>query len=346
MTTTGETIPQAVIRLRELALGAAGAASVRAAARLGLADALGEEPATVADLARAVDADPDALQRLLRSLTCYGVFAEQADGRYAHTDTSRLLREDTDRTLKHMVLWGTEPWTWELWGHLDEAVRTGKAVFPELHGMDFFDHLHDQAPESAAVFDKAMTQSSRLSALALADRLDLSGVATVVDIAGGQGHVLATLLERNPGLRGTLLDLPEVVAGADPRLRPGGALADRATLLAGDCRREIPVSAEVYLLKNILEWDDESTVLTLRNVVAAASPGSRVIVVENLVDGSPEIRFTTAMDLLLLLNVGGRKHTKAGLVALVEEAGLQPVEVRPVNSYLDLVESVVPGREG
>ena len=344
MTDNGEIIAQPVIQLRELGLAAAGAAAVRAAARLGLADALGEEPAGAAELARAVNADPDTLQRLLRALACYGVFAEQPDGRYVHTGASRLLREDTPRSLKDMVLWGTEPWTWELWGHLDEAVRTGKAVFPELHGMDFFDHLHAHSPESAAVFDRAMTQSSRLSALALADRLDLGGVGTVVDIAGGQGHVLATLLERNPGLRGTLLDLPEVVSGADARLQPGGALAGRATLLGGDCRREIPVRADLYIIKNILEWDDESTVLTLRNVVRAAAPGSRVIVVENLVDGSPELRFTTAMDLLLLLNVGGRKHTRAGLVSLIEEAGLTRAEVRPVNSYLHLVESVVPER--
>ena len=333
MTDNGEIIAQPVIQLRELGLAAAGAAAVRAAARLGLADALGEEPAGAAELARAVNADPDTLQRLLRALACYGVFAEQPDGRYVHTGASRLLREDTPRSLKDMVLWGTEPWTWELWGHLDEAVRTGKAVFPELHGMDFFDHLHAHSPESAAVFDRAMTQSSRLSALALADRLDLGGVGTVVDIAGGQGHVLATLLERNPGLRGTLLDLPEVVSGADARLQPGGALAGRAT-----------VRADLYIIKNILEWDDESTVLTLRNVVRAAAPGSRVIVVENLVDGSPELRFTTAMDLLLLLNVGGRKHTRAGLVSLIEEAGLTRAEVRPVNSYLHLVESVVPER--
>ncbi|MFE4519371.1 methyltransferase [Kitasatospora sp. NPDC056783] len=344
MTKNGETIPQSVIRLRELGLSAAGAAAVRAAARLGLADALGEEPTDPAELARAVKADPDALLRLLRALTCHGVFAEQPDGRYAHTDSSRLLRTDTPRSLRDMVLWGTEPWTWELWGHLDEAVRTGEAVFPGLHGMDFFDHLHAHSPESAAVFDRAMTQSSRLSALALADRLDLTGVGSVVDIAGGQGHVLATLLEREPGLHGTLLDLPEVVAGADERLRPGGALAGRATLLGGDCLREVPVRADLYLLKNILEWDDESTVLTLRNVVAAAAPGSRVVIVENLVDGSPELKFTTAMDLLLLLNVGGRKHTADGLVRLVEEAGLTGVEVRPVNSYLHLVEGVVPAR--
>jgi len=84
--------------------------------------------------------------------------------------------------------------------------------------------------------------------------VDLTGVSTVADIGGGQGFVLAGLLERDPALHGTLLDLPAVVAGADPRLRDGGALAARAALLPGDCREGIPVRADLYILKNILEW--------------------------------------------------------------------------------------------
>ncbi|WP_450097537.1 methyltransferase [Spongiactinospora rosea] len=334
------------MEMRELMLAAAYAAAVRAAVRLGLADAVGDTPAAVEDVARTVGAEPGALRRLLRALAARGVFTEQDDGRYAHTELSRSLREDAPRGIKYNVLWSTEPWTWEVWPRLDEAVRTGKSVFLDLHGKDFFDYLHADAPESAEVFDRAMTQSSGLSARAIADTLDLSGAHTVADIAGGQGLVLATLLERHPTLNGVLLDLPEVVANADGRLRDGGALAARARLVPGDCRMEIPVRADVYILKNILEWDDESTVRTLRNVAAAAPPGARVIVIENLVDGSPEMSFTTAMDLLLLLNVGGKKHTRDGLVALAGEAGLRVLRVEPVNSYLHLIESIVETEGG
>jgi C-methyltransferase len=342
MTSTATVVPQPVLQLRELAHSAACAAAIRAAARLGVPDALGDEPATAEELAKAVDADADALRRLMRALACYGVFTEQPDGLFTHTDTSRLLREDAPRSLKYNALWATEPWAWEVLPRLDEAVRTGQSVFAGLHGKEFFDYLHSDAPESAEVFDKAMTHSSRLSAQAIAEVLDLAGVSTVADIAGGQGHVLATLLERHPDLKGVLLDLPDVVANPDPRLRAGGPLADRITLLPGDCRKAVPVQADVYILKNILEWDDESTVTTLRNVAETARPGARVVVMENLVDGSPEMRFTTAMDLLLLLNVGGKKHTKAGLLALVEKAGLRVEGVRPINSYLHMIESTVP----
>ncbi|NUS11490.1 MAG: methyltransferase, partial [Streptomyces sp.] len=318
-------------------------AAIRAAARLGVADALGEDPATAEELAAAVRTEARPLGRLMRALASYGVFTEQPDGRFAHTAMSRMLREDAPDSLRNIALWCTEPWTWDAWPRLDEAVRTGRDVFTDLYGKRFFEYLHDDAPESAAVFDKAMSRSSTQSARDVVESLDLTGIATVADIGGGQGRVLAGLLERHPDLRGTLLDLPGVVANADPRLREGGALAGRATVLAGDCRKEIPVRADLYVIKNILEWDDESTRRTLRNVVAAARPGARVVVIENLVDDSVSMRFTTAMDLLLLLNVGGQKHTRESMVTRMTEAGLAVGEVRPVNPYLHAFDSVVRG---
>ncbi|MER5641668.1 methyltransferase [Kitasatospora sp. NPDC002227] len=340
MTTT---TPQAKMRLRELVFGAACAAAVRAAAQLRVADALGEQPMKVQELAQKVGADPRSLRRLLRALACYGVFTETDEDSYAHTDMSRQLREDAPDSLHYIALWCTEPWTWQAWPRLEDAVRTGRSVFPELYGREFFDYLHSgEATESARVFDQAMTHSSRQSAADLAGFLDLTGISSVVDIGGGQGQALAALLTKHPTLRGTLLDLPQVVAQADPRLHPGGELGDRASLVGGDCRDSIPVEADLYLIKNILEWDDDSTRRTLANVLAVARPGARVVVVENLVDDSPSMRFTTAMDLLLLLNVGGAKHTRESLLTLLAEAGLRVDGVRPVNPYLHAFEAQVP----
>jgi hypothetical protein len=333
--------PHTSMRLREIVFGAAAAAAVRAAASLGLADALGDAPATADDLARATGTQPRALRRLLTALSSHGLFAETDDGRFTHTEMSRLLREDAPGSLKNIALWCTEPWTWQAWPHLDDAVRSGREIFPDVFGKGFFDYLHTDGVESARVFDRAMTASSRSAAADLAEYVDMTGIARVADIGGGQGHVLAGLLEKHPDVHGTLLDLPAVVAGCDARLREGGALASRATLVPGDCRQAIPVQADLYIIKNILEWDDDSTRATLANVMAAAEPGARVLVIENLVDDSPSMRFTTAMDLLLLMNVGGAKHTRASMSTLMTEAGLKLGEIRPVNPYLHAFEAVV-----
>lgn len=331
------------MRLRELAFGAVTAAALRAALRLRVADELGETPETAEELAVRLDVDPASLRRLLRALASHGIFTEVDGGRFTHNDTSRLLRDDAPRSMRYVSLWATEPWTWQAWPMLDTAVRRGGSVFPELHGKGFFDYLHEDAPESAETFNRAMTQSSRQSAADVAAVLDLAGARTVADIGGGQGLLLATLLEQHPDVHGTLLDLPAVVAAADARLRPGGPLDGRATLVGGDCRDAIPFRSDVYIIKNILEWDDDSTRRTLDNVVAAAEPGARVVVIENLVDDSLSRKFTTAMDLLLLLNVGGAKHTKESLLSAMSRAGLRTGAVREINPSLHMFESVVPG---
>ncbi len=335
--------PPPAMRLREMVFGAACAAAIRAAARLKVADALGDTPATAEHLAAEVTTEPQPLRRLLRTLSCYGIFTEAEDGTFAHTEMSRMLREDDPNSLRYIALWCTEPWTWDAWPRLDEAVRSGESVFQDLYGKGFFEYLHQDARESAHVFNRAMTTSSRQSAMEVADLLVLKGVSSVADIGGGQGHVLASLLEKHPTVRGTLLDLPDVVAKADPRLRDGGHLSGRVSIVPGDCRKEIPVEADLYVVKNILEWDDESTRSTLRNIVGAARPGARVVVIENLVDDSPSMKFTTAMDLLLLLNVGGAKHTRQSMVDRMTDAGLTVGDIRPVNAYLHAFESVVPG---
>jgi len=341
--TTAQTTTPPSMRLRELVFGAACAAALRAAARLGVADALGDSPMAVQDLAAAVKTEPRPLLRLVRALSCYGVFAEQPDGMIAHTDLSRLLREDDPHSLRAIAMWCTEPWTWDAWPKLDEAVRSGRNVVQELYGKEFFQYLNEDAPESADVFNRAMTTSSVQSAKDVAQLLDLSGSASVADIGGGQGHVVASLLEKYPSMRGTLLDLPRVVENADARLRPGGALADRVDIVGGDCRVAVPVQADVYVIKNILEWDDESTARTLRNVREAGGPGTRVVVIENLVDDTPSMRFSTAMDLLLLLNVGGAKHTTDSMVSRLTAAGLVIDDISPVNPYLHAFDCHVPG---
>ncbi|WP_324787901.1 methyltransferase [Streptomyces sp. H51] len=340
--TTEQTAPPPSMRLRELAFGAACAAALRAAARLGVADALGDGPTSVEDLAAAVKAEPRPLRRLLRALSCYGVFAERQDGTFEHTDMSRLLRENDPHSLRYISLWCTEPWTWDAWPKLDEAVRTGRNVVEDLYGKEFFVYLNEDAPESAEVFNRAMTTSSMQSAQEVAGVLDLSGSTSVVDIGGGQGHVVASLLDKYPSMHGTLLDLPQVVERADPRLRGSGDLAGRVNIVPGDCREAVPVRADVYIIKNILEWDDDSTARTLRNVIETGGPGTRVVVIENLVDDTPSMRFSTGMDLLLLLNVGGAKHTTESMVGRLTGAGLVIDDIRPVNPYLHAFDCHVP----
>jgi len=340
--TTVDTNTPAPSRIKEIALGLAHAAMLHTVVRLGVADALGDEPAEVAQLARTVGADPDPLNRVLRGLTHLGVFDRTADGRYAHNDLSRLLRRDAPRSMADMVLWAGAAWAWQSWPRLETAVRTGEPVVPELFGKDFFTYLREDGGEDAQIFNRAMTQSSGFTSQAVVEAFDPGDAKSIVDIGGGQGHLLKALLQAHPDLHGVLFDLAPVVAVADPALRPGGELADRARLEPGDCLEGVPVEADVYVIKQVLKWDFDSSVRVLENIRRTARPGARIVVVQNLVDDTPEPRVAAAMDLLLLLNVGGREHTLDEFRQLFRRAGLEFAGVTRTRTPLRLIEATVP----
>ncbi|MGY0064802.1 methyltransferase [Streptomyces sp. LZ34] len=329
-------------RVKELAMGLWVSAMMMTAVQLRIPDEIDDKPVEAGELAARLDLHPEALARLLRALAAQGVFAEVAEDRFGHTELSRVLREDHPNSVRYQVLWTVAPWTWQAWPHLEEAVRTGERVFPRLYGKEFFAYLSQDAPQSAEVFNRAMTQSSTFTSAMVAEALDMTGVRVVVDVGGGRGHLLRTVLERYPWLSGVLYDLAPVVASADPALRPGGELADRAQVIAGSCLDGVP-PGDLYILKNLLEWDDERTVTTLRHVAGALRSGGRAVLVQNLVDDSPEPKVTTGMDLLLLLNVGGRKHTRRQLTRLLSEAGLEITETRPTASSLFAIEIALRG---
>jgi C-methyltransferase len=211
-----------------------------------------------------------------------------------------------------------------------------------MYGKEVFAYVHGNEPETGLVLNHAMTQASNHTSAALAEALDLTGVQTIADVGGGHGHLMRTILTRHPHLQGFLLDLEPVVAGVTPQLREG-PLADRCTILGGDCRVSVPIKADLYLAKNILEWADDFTVATLRNIASSAAPGARVILIETLTDHTPEPRVTTALDLLLLINVAGRKHSSAHVAELMERAGLRFVGVRPTGTFLHFTEGIVTG---
>lgn len=328
-------------RLKELALGLAYAAMLHSAVRLGIADAIGEDGATVDEIAAAVEADPPTLARLLRGLALQGVFAEDGGGRFRHTDLSLLLRTSGQPSMANMVLWAGAAWAWDAWPRLTDAIRTGRPVVPDLYGKDFFTYLREDAGTDAAVFNRAMTQSSMMTSAAVADALDVTNVGTLADIGGGQGHLLRTLLTRHAGLRGVLFEMPSVIATALPDLRDDGPLAGRTSLVAGDCLAAVTVRADLYLVKQVLKWDFDSSVRVLRHIRDAAPPGARVVVAQSLIDDSPEPRYAAAMDLLLLLNVGGREHSLADFRSLFDRAGLTFTGVTPTRTSLRLIEATV-----
>src|SRR4051812_41974806 len=115
--------------------------ALRVAATLRLTDHVKAGASTLEELAKAADADADALRRLLRFLTCRGVFAEPSPGRYALTDSAALLGSDHPSRLRDFLDLDTAGGRMDLaaCGGLLHTVRTGQAGYSAVFGRSFWD---------------------------------------------------------------------------------------------------------------------------------------------------------------------------------------------------------------
>ena len=119
-------------RLAELINSYQISAAIGAFARLGVADALAEGPASPAEHAAQLGADERSLARLLEATLEVGLFEACDGGRYALTPLGQLLRSDVEGSLHRLALVSTDEWRWRGYGHLTHAVRTGEpGVVPD-----------------------------------------------------------------------------------------------------------------------------------------------------------------------------------------------------------------------
>jgi len=154
-----------------------------------------------------------------------------------------------------------------------------------------------------------------------------------VDVGGGTGAMLASLLRRHPEVRGILVDLPGTVARSAEVLE-AAEVADRVTVMGQSFFDPLPAGADVYLLKKVLnDWPDEETVAILRRCADAAAPDGRVVV---LGGASPD-HAPRGLTIEMVL-VGGRTSTEAEFRELTRQAGLEVKSARTQPSGQFVIE--------
>ena len=294
---------------------------VRAAADLRLADHLAAGPLTAEEVAGLESSDPHATYRLMRACAGLGLLAHDGDGRFSVTPAGALLQTGVPGSLRDHALAFGAPGHWLPWGQLPEAVRKGETQAAAVLGGGLFDYLAGQ-PEEAAQFAASMQALTGAIAAEAAQVIDASGVSLAVDVGGGTGQLVRELMRVNDGLRGLVLDFPDAARAAREAAEAEG-LGLRFSAEAGDFFAAVP-AADLYLLKAVLhDWDDDSCVRILRNCRAAARPGTRMIVIENVIRDLARDRFATLLDMNMLAVTTGQERDLAGYDALFAASGWQ-----------------------
>ncbi len=326
--------------LLQLASGSWIGQAVHVAAKLGIADLLEDGPKSPATVAGAIGAHAGALHRLLRALASLGIFAEDADGRFALTPLAEGLRTNAPGSLRAYAIMMGEEWHWRAWGELLHSVRTGQPAFEHVFGCHVFTYFGEH-PEAAGVFNAAMTSRTGQETAAVIAAYDWPVSGTIVDIGGGQGALLNAILARSPEARGVLFDLPHVMAAAREFIGRTG-LADRCELAAGDFFEQVPKGGGLYLLKRVIhDWEDERAIAIMRSCRAAMGETSRLLVIEHVLPPGNAPSWGKLLDLqMLVLTPGGRERDEATFRALLASAGLRLERIIPAGPTASLIEAV------
>ncbi len=320
-------------RLMDLLVGYWASQAVYVAAKLGIVDELAAGPASAAQLAARTGSDEPSLTRLLRFLVELDVLAEDPAGGYRATGVGAQLATAEQGSMRDLaLLYGEEFYTG--WGNLLHTVRTGENGFESAFGAAMYPYF-GRTPELTAKFDRAMAASSAFFE-PIPALYDFGGAKTVVDIAGGNGALLAVVLRAHPDLRGVLFDAGHVVDAARHGLA-GSDVGDRVEYASGDYYQEIPAGGDVYLLSRVLHGrDDDHCLQVLARIREAVPENGALLIVERVVseDGSPSL--AAWFDVHMLTIAGGTERTASQYRALLERADftLAAVEDLPLDTRL------------
>jgi O-methyltransferase len=308
--------------------------ALHAAATLRIADLLADGPKSVEELARASSSHAPSLYRLLRMLAGAGVFAEDESSRFMLTPLAATLRTDTPDSVRDWALFIAAPPVWAAWGTLLHSIRTGQSAFEHAFGMPLFKYMSDHS-DLALSYNKWMAKQSERQNAAVLASYDFSIHRKIVDVGGGQGVTLVSILQTHPQATGVLFDLPQVVKSS---LVPE-TLAERCQIVAGDMLQSVPAGGDAYVLKRVLlDWGDELATKVLINCCDAMQQDGKILVIEPVVPEGNDPSVSKFLDLIMLaLQHGGRVRTEVEHRTLFEAAGLELTHVLTTPSPLCLL---------
>jgi hypothetical protein len=329
--------------LLQIGLGYMPAMCLNIVTKLGVVDQLVNGPKPANDIAAAVGANADALYRVMRALSSVGIFHETAGRAFALTPASELLKSDHPSSMKSFVTFIADPMHFRCYANLMHSVKTGETTSEPTFGKPIFEYLQSD-PDEAKVFNAAMVNLTQMFIPAILEAYDFSDTRTLVDVGGGYGSVLGSILQKYPHMKGILVDLAHVTEGAKPYLQSIG-VADRCTIQSGDFFKSVPSGGDTYIMKHIIhDWDDERSATILRNIKQALgnNSGGKVLLLESVIGFGADLPMAKWGDIEMLALPGGRERTEEEFRQLFEKSGLRLNRIVPTQSPQCVIEAVLP----
>lgn len=323
---------------------------VCAGAQLGIYDALDlKTPRTIDEVAKEKGYDATLLYRLMRAIASEGVLREEEGKRFILTEQGVMLRSDHPSMAYYLAMFNYSKPQTAMWEHLPAIMRDGKpdGILRE-YGKSVFEVIKEFPEDYGKFYNGAVSSLSVARSMGALDALrdyDFSKIHTWCEVAGGHGHLMCSFLKKYPHLKGTVLDLQNVIEQKDQLWANKWGLQSRCNYIAGDMFKDIPVIADAYSCKWILhDWPDLDAVQILRNIRRSAPNGSRMFVVESVVPGPSEPHSGKIIDIIVMLMYGSHERTEAEYVSLFEASGWKFVKTHYPQHHnsMGVLEAVSP----
>ena len=328
--------------LVEMAMAYSRSRVLCAAARLGVADALGDEVRSISFLSEKCQADASALYRLLRALASMGVTEETAPEHFRLTAFGKPLRRDVPQSAWPAVVFWADLLADE-WSLLTDCIRRGKPASqvrdPKIPSR------WSQDAEANSIFRAVMGTAPAEDYAPIAEAWDFSRAKVVADLGGGGGSLILAVLGLNPHLRGILVDLEPSVHAAKSRFAEEDS-SSRCELIAADLTQSIPPGADVYMIKHVLHGRRDAEAITiLKNCRAAIPQNGSLLIIEFILPplvshADPQLEGHLMSDLNMLAVTGGRERSEREWRTLLEAAGFILTGVYPVGGDNLMVQNV------
>jgi hypothetical protein len=319
-------------QILSIILGYWQANAVGLATKLGLADHLAEGPLQVEELADRTGANAQALFRMLRALESMGIFKQTDHHTFANTPVSDLLRKNSPDSqaagILHQLCKGNG--CYEAWNEFEYTIMTGKSSFNSIYGCDYFDFL-PKNPQANEAMQGAMRSMSKAMTPAVTAAYDWGRFQEIVDVGGGIGTQIVSILNAFPSSKGVVFDLPHVAAEAIPH--------ERLKTVGGSFFEWAPRGADAYLLRFILhDWSDENAAAILRSVRRSMKPSATLVLAELMIPEEPGNDFNKWTDLhMMVMFQGARERSREELRKLLAREGFELEAVVPTDSTVTLL---------
>jgi acetylserotonin N-methyltransferase len=309
------------------------------AASFGIYDRL---PATLGSLAEDLQVNPDALQRLLDGNIGLGLLERRGEAYYNKPVAEVYLRKESPHSLLGYILYSDRV-LYNMWSHLDDAVREGTNRWKQSFGTDgpIFDHFF-RTEDDLRTFVMGMHGFGVTSSPAVVRAFDLSRFHRLVDLGGATGHLTIAACEAYHDLQGVVLDLERVIPVAREIVSQSPA-ASRISCVAGDFFEGDLPPADLYSLGRILhDWAQPKIEKLLSRIRKSLAPGGALLIAERILNDDKSGPTNALMQSLnMLICTEGKERTLEEYRALLQAAGFSNVEGQKTGKAVDAILATV-----